>query len=241
MKEAENIIETLPGGISFEMVFVKGGSFMMGDQADAASSIDLPVHEVRLNNFYIAKYLVTQALWKAVLGLDNSPSKFKGGNRPVERVSWNEVQEFIKELNKISTRSYRLLTESEWEYAARGGEKSEGYEYAGSNKLKDIAWYNKNSYGETKPVGLKYPNELGIYDMSGNVLEWCEDDYHANYHGAPDDGSAWVDNPKRDSDRIIRGGSWGNNLRNCRVSYRDYSAPLSRTSKLGFRLGLSPQ
>ena len=238
MKKVENIVEILPGGISFEMVFVEGGEFMMGSEEEDAESWEKPIHEVNLDGFYIGKYPVTQALWKAVMDIDNNPSYFKGDNRPVEHLSWHDAKGFIKKLSKITNPEYRLLTESEWEYAARGGEKSKDYEYAGSSKLKDVGWYAKNSYGETKPVGLKYPNELGIYDMSGNVWEWVEDQWHDNYKGARIDGSAWVDLEERIY-HVIRGGSWASDLWDCRVSYRNDYGPTSLGLDVGFRLGLS--
>ena len=243
MKEAENIIETLPGGISFEMVFVEGGTFMMGSEKEDAFSWEKPIHGVKLDSFYIGKYTVTQASWKVVMEADNNPSHFKGDNRPVERISWDDTQKFIEKLNKKTGRSYRLLTEAEWEYAARGGVKNLAYKYAGSNKLKDIGWYEKNSYGETKPVGLKYPNESGIYDMSGNVWEWCQDRYSGEYYQACHQHGI-VENPtgsKEGSGRVVRGGSWAINPQLCRVSYRFNYGPAFRSDDVGFRLGLSLQ
>ena len=236
----QNFIEELGGGVSLEMVLVEGGSFMMGGQDEEAMKREQPVHEVQVSDFWIGKYPVTQEVWKAVQGPDQNPSRFQGGKRPVERVSWQDAQEFLKKLNSMTPRSYRLLSEAEWEYAARGGKKSEGYKYSGSNKLKDVGWYGENSYGETKPVGLKYPNELGLYDMSGNVYEWVEDQWHDNYEGTPINGSAWVDRDEG-AGRVFRGGSWGNGPRNCRVSYRINFAPTFRGNDLGFRLGLSLQ
>jgi sulfatase modifying factor 1 len=191
-------------------------------------------------DFYIAKYPVTQQLWVAVMGKDKNPSYFKGYNRPVELVSWDDTQKFIKKLNKLTNQKYRLLSEAEWEYAARGGYNSHGFKYSGSNKLKDVGWYADNSYGETKPVGLKHPNELGIYDMSGNIFEWVEDQFHGNYDGIPKDGSAWVDREKG-GDRVIRAGSWLLPALYCRVAYRSYDGPTNRDNDVGFRLGLSLQ
>ncbi|MBL8047024.1 MAG: formylglycine-generating enzyme family protein, partial [Anaerolineales bacterium] len=151
-----------------------------------------------------------------------------------------EVQVYLQELEPKGT-IFRLPTEAEWEFAARGGTKSRGFRYAGSDKLKEVAWYNENSYGETKPVGLKFPNELGLYDMSGNVWEWCEDDWHGNYEGAPDDGKAWIDSPDRGDYRVIRGGCSFDTPRLCRCSYRRINSPGDRSNCLGFRLVLSPQ
>lgn len=221
-----------------EMQLVEGGTFQMGSEEEEAAPWEAPVHEVRVPSFYIAKYPVTQELWKRVM--DNNPSNFKGAKRPVEQVSWRDIQGFIRKLNEKTSKAYRLLTEAEWEYAARGGKRSQGYKYAGSNKLKDVGWYEGNSYGETKPVGLKYPNELGIYDMSGNVYEWVEDQYHGNYKGAPFDDSAWVDE-EQGAIRVIRGGGWDYGARYCPVSYRINYDPTYRYNDVGFRLGLSLQ
>ncbi len=231
-------ILTHPGLPYLDMILVKGGKFLLGSEEKEASDNEKPVHEVTLPDFYIGKYPVTQQLWMAVMGEESNPSRFKGHNRPVERVSWNDTQEFIKKLNDSSNKKYRLLTEAEWEYAARGGEKSLGFRYAGSNKLKDVAWFKSNSHGETKPVGLKYPNELGIYDMSGNVYEWVEDQYHSNYNGIPKDGSAWVDK-EQGADRVLRGGSWYFSAQYCCVAYRNFYDPMIRLDYVGFRLGLS--
>ncbi len=230
------LTESIREDLKFEMVLVKGGTFLMGSE----KVFEEPVHQVNLPDFYIGKYPVTQALWKAVMGEDQNPSEFKGDNRPVEMVSWQETQDFLKKLNQRTGRSYRLLTEAEWEYAARGGENRQGFEYAGGNKLKDVGWYDENSYGETKPVGLKYPNELGLFDMSGNVFEWVEDQWHNDYEKAPDDGTAWVDRSEG-SNRVIRGGGWSLGALGCRVSVRLNNDPSDRDSDVGFRLGLSLQ
>ena len=195
-----------------------------------------PIHKVKLDSFYIGKYPVTQAEWKAIMG--KRPSYFQGDNRPVENVSWHDCQKFITELNRQTDKAYRLPTEAEWEYAARGGQHSQGFIYAGSNKLNEVGWYIGNSDGETKEVGLLQSNELGLYEMSGNVWEWCEDDWHDDYHGAPNDGSSWIDTPKRWSDRVLRGGSWISNPEDCRVAARGWDDPGSAGSDIGFRLVL---
>jgi formylglycine-generating enzyme required for sulfatase activity len=155
----------------------------------------------------------------------------------VETVSWNDVQEFVKKLSDSTGKKYRLPTEAEWEYAARGGSRSQGYWYSGSSTLADVAWYSYNSGLKTKPVGTRKPNELGIYDMSGNVWEWVEDDWHGNYMSALTDGRAWV-NSVRGSERVCRGGSWGAAPLYCRAAYRFDGMPVERLASTGFRLAL---
>ena len=210
----------------------------MGNREEDAEAYELPVHEVQVSNFFIGKYPVTQALYEAITG--KNPSEFKGVNHPVETVSWEEAKSFIQQLNKKTSKEYRLLTEAEWEYAARGGRFSEDYLYSGSDNLKEAGWFEGNNSPEgTKAVGQKLPNELGIFDMSGNVWEWCEDDDHDDYQGAPTDGSAWIDQPNRGGLRVLRGGHWVNLARACRVSGRNGTEPDDRRNDLGFRLGLS--
>lgn len=165
-------------GVSFTMKLVEGGTFQMGH--DSKYYDDEELHTVSLSTFYMGETEVTQALWKAVMG--NNPSYFKGDNLPVERVSWTDCQEFIRKLNQLTGKNFRLPTEAEWEYAARGGNKSRGYKYSGSNYLDDVAWYEDHSGDKTHPVKSKKPNELGIYDMSGNVFEWCSDWYDYDYY-----------------------------------------------------------
>ena len=232
------------------MIFIEGGRFDMGSSADdlEAHEDEKPQHPVSVPDFYLGKYPVTQGLWKTVMDGKN-PSRFPGDDRPVEQVSWNETQVFIGKLNDLPEDSrppghwYRLPTEAEWEYAARGGKyHPEGYKYAGSDRLKDVGWYDENSGSETKPVGLKYPNQLGIHDMSGNVWEWCADDWHEKYdERAPKDGIAWIDHPERGMYRVLRGGSWYLNAQYCRVAYRDYGGPDTLNYGIGFRLVLSLQ
>ena len=217
------------------MVFVEGGTFLMGATAEQgvdAFGREKPAHQVSLSSFHIGKYEVTQWEWQAVMG--SNPSKFKGDDRPVEQVSWNDCQEFIKKLNSISSMNFRLPTEAEWEFAARGGNKSRGYKYAGSNNIDEVAWYWFNCDSKTHSVGQKQPNELGLFDMSGNVWEWCQD-RHGDYRS-----SAQVNptGPTSGSDRVNRGGCWGDVARFCRVSHRDYFTPDGRFSYLGLRLAL---
>lgn len=218
-------------GVSFEMVFVGGGTFRMG--SDSGDSDEEPVHDVTLSNYSIGKTEVTQALWRAVMG--TNPSYFKGDNLPVENVSWNDCQTFIKKLNAITGANFRLPTEAEWEYAARGGKQSRKYTYSGSNDIIEaVAWYYSNSSSKTHPVGLKQPNELGICDMSGNVWEWCSDLYGSYGRYAQTNPSGATSGDRR----VVRGGGWGDNARYCRSTYRDYNAPGRRNDGLGFRLAL---
>ena len=205
---------------------------MMGSDDSDARSYESPVHRVTLSSYRIGKYEVTQDLWEAVMG--NNPSSFKGSRRPVEKVSWDDCQTFISKLNSLTGQNFKLPTEAQWEFAARGGNSSSGYKYSGSNSVGNVAWYEGNSGGETHDVGTKSPNELGLYDMSGNVWEWCSDRYG-------DYGSGSVYNPSGPSGgsfRVNRGGSRILNARYCRVSDRNYFAPGYRVNYLGFRLCL---
>ncbi len=237
MSSGSNTISIpVKNGINIEMVKVEAGTFMMGATSEMKKpySWEKPVHQVILtNDYYMGKYEVTQALWQAVMG--NNPSKFKGDNLPVETVSWNDCQDFISKLNSLTGRNFRLPTEAEWEYAARGGKKSRGYQYSGSSKISNVAWYDGNSGSKTHAVGTKQPNELGIYDMTGNVWEWCQD-WYGSY------SSSSRTNPTgatSGSIRVRRGGCWGINARYCRSSYRSFSTPVNRGNGLGLRLALS--
>ncbi len=222
-------------GIEYPMAYVSGGSFDMGmtsEQGDDWHSDAVPVHRVTLSSYRIGKYEVTQDLWEAVMG--SNPSYFKGARRPVEQISWDDCQTFINKLNELTGQNFRLPTEAEWEFAARGGNSSRGYKYSGSNSIDAVAWYEKNGGDQPHDVGTKSPNELGVYDMSGNVWEWCSE-WYGEY------SSASQTNPKGPvggSHRVSRGGSWGYGARDCRVSRRDYYTPDSRGSSLGFRLCL---
>ena len=223
-------------GISIDMVKVETGTFMMGATLEMQDSYDdeMPVHQVTLtNDYYMGKYEVTQALWQAVMG--NNPSKFKGDNLPVESVSWKDCQKFISKLNKKTGRKFRLPTEAEWEYAARGGKKSRGYQYSGSSNISDVAWYAGNGSNKTHPVGTKQSNELGLYDMTGNVWEWCQDWYGSYVSSSQTNPTGAVSGSRR----VRRGGGWYNNEENCRSSCRSGVTPDARYYFLGLRLVLS--
>ena len=222
-------------GVSFNMVRVEGGTFQMGSNDSEADSDEKPVHQVTLSTYSIGETEVTQALWEAVMGKNPSHFKRKGGpSAPVEQVSWNDCQRFIQKLNQLTGKRFRLPTEAEWEYAARGGSKSRGYKYSGSNTIDDVAWYDGNSGNKTHPVRTKQPNELGLYDMSGNVDEWCED-WYGDYSSSSQTNPA---GPSSASNRVSRGGVWGDGARYCRVSDRDWPAPGLSLNFLGLRLAL---
>jgi len=219
------------------IVFVKGGCFDMGDTFGDGGLDEKPVHRVCVNDFYMGRYVVTQEEWEAVMG--SNPSHFKnGGKYPVENVSWNDAQEFVARLRRLSGLKWRLPTEAEWEYAARSGGKKE--KFAGTDKesnLDEYAWHEGNSGMKTHPVGEKKPNGLGLYDMSGNVWEWVQDRYDRDYYR-----QSPADNPKGDPfgvNRIVRGGSAQTGKGFLRLSYRDYLASETRGACFGLRLVLS--
>ena len=224
-------------GVSFTMIKVEGGTFQMGatsEQGSDANGDESPVHSVTLSDYYIGETEVTQELWEAVMG--SNPSYFSGNpQRPVEMVSWNYCKEFITKLNRLTGKNFSLPTEAEWEYAARGGNKSKGYKYSGSNTIGNVAWYTDNSSSKTHNVKTKAPNELGIYDMSGNVYEWCED-WYGNYSSVSQTNPT---GPSTGSSRVDRGGSWNRDAGGCRVSNRYGDNPDRRRSILGLRLCLS--
>ncbi|GHT11146.1 hypothetical protein AGMMS4956_03730 [Bacteroidia bacterium] len=216
------------------MVLVQGGTFDMGCTTRHSGECDddeFPLHSVTVGSFYIGKYPVTQAQWTMIM--DSNPSNWQGDSLPVEKVSWDDVKIFIRKLNAATGKKYRLPTEAEWEFAARGGNQSNGYNYAGSNKPADVAWYTNNSDGETHIVGTKKPNELGIYDMSGNVYEWCSDWYEDTYFDNPQHSPVGASSGNY---RVYRGGGWTNNARSCRIANRSKGVPGKGYSNLGFRL-----
>lgn len=215
------------------MVFVEGGTFVMGattEQKEDYDSNEHPTHQVKLNGFYIGKYEITQKQWCKIMG--SNPSFFIGDSLPVEQVNWNDVQEFIEKLNAQTGKNYRLPTEAEWEYAARGGKQSQGYKYGGSDTAAHVAWHWDNSNSTTHAVGAKSPNELGIYDMSGNVWEWCND-WYDNYNSSSQINPTGA---SFGSYRVIRGGCWIYDACRARVSLRYYNSPELRYNNLGFRL-----
>ena len=224
-------------GVTFELLYVKGGTFTMGctpEQNGDCNNDEKPTHSVTLDDYYIGKFEVTQDLWTAVMG--KNPSNKKGDNLPVENVSWNDAQDFIRQLNQMTGEHFSLPTEAQWEYAARGGSKSKGYKFSGGNILGNVAWYADNSASTPHQVGTKDPNELGLYDMSGNVWEWCYDLY-GNYSSESQNNPT---GPTSGSVRVLRGGSWSYFAGLARVSYRLYGQPGSRFSGRGFRLVLVP-
>ena len=233
----KTILSLTVNGVSFEMVYVEGGTFDMGatsEQGSDAYDDEYPVHSVTLSDYYIGRCEVTQELWEAVMG--SNLSWFKGAQNPVESVRGAFCQGFINKLNSLTGRTFRLPTEAEWEYAARGGNKSRHYKYSGSDNIDDVAWHYGNSGGETHEVGTKTANELGIYDMSGNVWEWCSDRYGGYSAGSQTNPQG----PSSGMDLVLRGGSWDNDARVCRVSNRGRYDPYISRRYDGFRLVLVP-
>ena len=236
-----SVIETqtfIVNGVMFTMVQIEGGTFIMGATSEQGSNVDreeMPTHQVTLSSFSIGQTEVTQELWQAVMG--NNPSEFRSAKHPVEKVSWDDCQEFIMKLNALTGKGFRLPTEAEWEFAARGGNRSQGYKFSGSNNIDDVAWYDGNSSGRTHDVATKLPNELGLYDMSGNVFEWCQDSYDS-YRVEPQVNPIVANVLPF---RIRRGGCYGciAELGRCRVSYRERFPPsINYFNDMGFRLAL---
>ena len=242
------LTEILPGNIKLKMVKIPAGSFLMGTEEAEVIRLckeygtdwfkkEMPQHRVNLQEFYLGKYPVTQEQYQAIMG--NNPSHFKDNPKnPVESVSWNDAQAFCQKLSEKAGKNYRLPSEAEWEYACRAGTQTRYYFGDDEKLLEEYAWYDKNSDSKTHPVGQKKPNNWGLYDMSGNIWERCEDGWHENYQNAPTDGTAWKDFHSIINRRVLRGGSWINNPRNCCSAYRvsyDY-----RYIGYGFRV-VSPQ
>jgi formylglycine-generating enzyme required for sulfatase activity len=249
--------ESLPKGNGIELIHIPGGIFNMGSER---SDREQPIHQVEVQDYYLGRFPVTNkqylqfveaagqhepewmeegSEYNIYTGTDDHYKRISqaltADNHPIVGVSWLNAMAFCEWLSQTSGKAYRLPSEAEWEYAARGGPHSQGLRYAGSNKLKEVGWYTTNSHGTTKAVGLKLPNELGLYDMSSNVWEWCADHWHGNYQGAPEDGSAWIAGGNEDF-RVVRGGSWSVNDNYCTVSCRDRSFTDNRLNNIGFRL-----
>ena len=236
-------LEITVGSVTFKMIPVQGGTFMMGgrDFDPYVKSWELPVHQVTLSDYYIAETEVTQALWKAVMGSNNNPSWFVSANgyandfnRPVEKVTYSNCLTFINRLNQKTGKHFRLLTEAEWEYAARGGKYDHGYMYAGGDDIDEIAWHSGNSNSITHAVGTKAPNELGIYDLAGNVGEWTSD-WYALY---TEEAQTNPTGPATGSARVVRGGGWDQAWRMNRVTYRHEGFPTNASINVGLRLAL---
>jgi len=243
--------------IELSMVYIEGGEFMMGASKNekSASKDEYPQHSVTIKPFYMGKYPVTQAQWQAVMG--NNPSRFKGDNRPVEKVSWNDAVKFCEKLSELTGHAYRLPSEAEWEYACRAGTTTPFHfgetlttdlaNYKGDYTYADLANYkgdytyaneSKGKYrGETTEVGSFLPNGFGLYDMHGNVWEWCADSWHSNYEGAPNDGSVWLNNSNKN--RVLRGGSWNDEPDYTRSAGRNNLSLDDSDSVIGFRIKLT--
>lgn len=249
--------EQLPNGVIIELIYIPGGSFDMGsnDYED-----EQPIHRVNVASFYLGKYLITNQQYLSFVEATgrHHPEWMEEGNRyniytgtndgyksigqsltavnyPVVGVSWTDATVFCEWLSIISGKSFRLPSESEWEYAAKGGQNNCEFRYAGSNKFKEVGWYSENSHGSTKAVGMKWPNKLGLCDMNGNIWEWCADHWHDNYEASPEDGSAWTTGGAK-NDRVVRGGSWYEDDYYCTVSGRARSSSTVRSDNIGFRI-----
>jgi formylglycine-generating enzyme required for sulfatase activity len=232
MKKSDFVLPELIQAAVNNMIFLKGGRFMMGSDYEGGFLDEKPCHPVELNDFYICKFPVTQDLWQEVMG--NNPSFFKAGLLPVECVSWYEAAEFIKSLNRLTGNAYRLPTEAEWEYAARGGNNDCCNKFSGSDCVHESGWFADNSDNTTHPVGAKKGNSYGIFDMNGNVYEWCCDWYQSDYYTCSP-----VKNPVgplQGDCRVIRGGSWKSTPDFCRVTFRSRLHPNDSNSQTGFRL-----
>ena len=222
-------------GSFFEMCFVEGGTFMMG--SDTVQADETPVHSVTLSDYYIGQTEVTQHLWQAVMGSGNNPSATKGNNLPVTNITWDEAQTFVERLSEMTGLRFRLPTEAEWEYAARGGQRSKGYTYAGSHEIDKVGWYAGHSGNKLHAVGVKLPNELGIFDMTGNAWEWCQDWYGAYSAGAQSNPQG----PDSGSSRVLRSGSYTTTSERCAAKYRQSRQADYPDVHIGLRIVLEPE
>ena len=227
-------VTTTVNGVSFKMVYVKGGSFQMGSNDVNADDNEKPLHSVILSDYCIGETEVTQELWEAVMG--SNPSYFKNPKNPVESVSWNDCQLFIQKLNQLTGMNFSFPTEAEWEYAARGGNMQKTYVYSGSDDIEEIAWYARNAISSAHQVATKKANSLSLYDMSGNVWEWCSDWYDKGYYSSSP--SVNPVGPTTGSNRVLRGGSWINYVEGCGVAYRYFNNQNRRSENFGLRLVL---
>jgi formylglycine-generating enzyme required for sulfatase activity len=228
--------DTVYNGDGIEMIWVEGGAFVMGctnEQKKECNGNEKPTRQVTLSGFYIGKYEVTQAQWLSLM--DSNPSYFPGDSLPIDAINIADIEEFLQKLNARSGKNYRLPTEAEWEYAARGGRKSKATKFSGAANINEVAWYESNSGRHPHPVGIKTPNELGLYDMSGNVYEWCQDWYEDNYTYALKDNPT---GPTEGTTRVMRGGNWEEDAHSNRVSYRTDNTPSDRFNSVGFRVVL---
>lgn len=230
--EAKTI--SLSGGVSLKMVFIPPGTFTMGSSENES---ERPEHQVTLSGFWMGKYPITQAQYQAIMG--NNPARFKGEGRPVERVSWYDATEFCSRLSKEVGESYTLPSSSQWEYACRAGTTTRFY-FGDTISTTEQANYDNGhalwSWKETTRVGMFPPNEFGLYDMYGNVWEWCLDNWHKSYYNAPADGSAWMSTVQNTPRRIIRGGSWSSSAWYCRSACFSFSHPKDFSDDIGFRI-----
>lgn len=234
-KVGENFTLKLKPGVMLEMVWVEGGCFRMGSDRSDAFSYEKPVHSVLLNGFWIGKYEVTQVQYHSIM--DTNPAYWKSDDLPVDHVRWNDCHKFINALNSTIGNQeivFQLPSEKQWEYAARGGSKSGGFKYSGSNEPDLVAWNSRNSEKKTHPVGSKLPNELGIYDMSGNLREWCENTFYKDY-------SSKEQLDHKYDYRVLRGGGWFDLEQRCRVTDRSWQNSENYNSAMGFRLVAIPQ
>jgi len=248
--ESDSFDEVSIQMLNLEMVEIPAGSFMMGSPEDEEGGYgdERPQHEVSVPDFMIGKYPITQAQWRLVATLpkvktylEPDPSKFKGEGLPVEKVSWLDAIEFCRRLSNHTGLEYRLPSEAEWEYACRAGTTT-AYSFGdNAEELGEYAWYTENSESQTHPVGQKKPNAFGLYYMHGNVWEWCADDWHESYKGAPKDSQIWIKDNKNyedpESRKLLRGGSWNDSARRCRSAYRyNHFARLLGSNYGGFRV-----